>query len=404
MKVLFDARTTGPDGIGRYVRNLAQSLNEKLKKTSGNTFELISRDFNLQDICDLCNIDDSPHYSLAEITNKSLLISKRKPNLMHCTDYRVPLEGGGTPIVVTIHDIFRYTDPTLCYDDETFKNKYGLQVFEEMKQVGAILGQKLSEQNLKDLNRTSSLHFIYYSRMLRWAINSASAIITPTEVVKNEIIQNFGLPDKIYVVPYGIDHIDKKTEIVKSQTFLSLPSKYILYVGQYRSHKNVDQLIMAFKNVEKLVDDLHLVLIGPDFIDNSKLDKFLESLNISKKVNRLGSLSYENLRTVYARSKALVHLSKLEGFGLTPLEALSCGATVIAAENPTLKEILNDFATYVDPMNIKEVSNAITTAIEAEVAEVEKDKRVKYSGTFTWSKAAEKTIGVYNNALSYPPK
>lgn len=399
MKILFDARTTGPDGIGRYVRNLAQSIHNRLIKQPENPFELITRNYNLQNICDACNLDNSPHYSEAEIRNKGIIISQRNPDLIHCTDYRTPLENHGVPVVVTIHDIFRYTNPELCYSDDVFRKKYGESIFKEIKNISALVERKLSSVELASIQKLDSEHFRYYSGMLLWAIKSASTIITPTNTVKDEINKYFGQQSKIQVIPYGIDHVDKQTETVATLPSISLPTKYILYVGQYRSHKNVDKLINSFKLASERINDLHLVLVGPDFINNQEIDQFIKSLDIENKVDIFGSLNYENLRYVYENAVALVHLSRLEGFGLTPLEALSFGTPVIAADNRVLKEILRDEATYVDPENINEVVKKIISIASDPVDEIKKNKRVSYAATFTWDRTAEMTINVYNITL-----
>lgn len=399
MKILFDARTTGPDGIGRYVRNLAQSIHNRLVTQPGNSFELITRNYNLKNICGTCNLDDSPHYSEDEIRNKSIIINQRNPDLIHCTDYRTPLENYGVPVVVTIHDIFRYTNPELCYSDDIFRKKYGESVFEEIKNISVLVERKLSSAELASIQKSDSEHFRYYSRMLLWAIKSTSTIITPTNAVKDEINKHFGQQSKIQVIPYGIDHVDRQTETVATLPSISLPAKYILYVGQYRSHKNVDKLIKSFKIALERINDLHLVLVGPDFINNQEIQQFIKSLNIENNVDIFGSLSYENLKYVYEGSYALVHLSRLEGFGLTPLEALSFGTPVIAANNPVLKEVLRDQATYVDPEDINEVAKEIISIISNPHAQDDKNKRVSYAATFTWNRAAEMTIDVYNKML-----
>lgn len=399
MKILFDARTTGPDGIGRYVRNLAQSIHNRLVKQTENSFELISRNYNLQNICDACNLDDSPHYSEAEIRNKGIIISQRNPDLIHCTDYRTPLDSHGVPVVVTIHDIFRYTNPELCYGDDLFRKKYGDSIFEEIKNISALIDQKLTADASTLIHKSDSEHFKYYSRMLWWAITSASTIITPTNAVKDEINKHFGQQSKIQVIPYGIDHIDRHTENVATLPSISLPNKYILYVGQNRSHKNVDKLIKSFKLVSERINDLHLVLVGPDFINNREIEQFIVSLDIENKVDVFGSLNYENLRYVYENAEALVHLSRLEGFGLTPLETLSFGTPVVAANNPVLKEVLRDHATYVDPENVMEVSKEIISIVTNPHDEDDKNNRVSYAATFTWNRAAEMTINVYNKTL-----
>ena len=394
---MLDARIAGPDGIGRYTRNLTQALG-KLMHQEENTLELISRNYDLQETCNHCSIDNSTHYSQDELKNKELFLYSRKPDIFHCMDYRVPFNSFGIPVVVTIHDIFRYTDPGLCYDDNVFIEKYGQSNFNDAREIINILSKKLNIQNTQKTLESNSVHFQYYSRMLAWAIESATAIITPTQVVKDEITKYFERSGNIFPVWHGINHLDHIRNAVSMSPNLDLPTKYILYVGQYRSHKNVDQVILSFKKASALLVDLHLVLAGTDFTNNTKLVTMLKSLGIENKVHVYGQISYDNLKTIYTNAMALVHLARLEGFGLPPLEALSCGTAVIAANNPTLKEVLQKHAVYVNYNDTNSVAKAIVE--QSKNTDHNRAEKIEYAKRFTWEKAAKKVLEIYKNILN----
>ncbi|KQN45610.1 hypothetical protein ASE87_03345 [Frigoribacterium sp. Leaf44] len=73
----------------------------------------------------------------------------------------------------------------------------------------------------------------------------------------------------------------------------------------------------------------------------------------------LGFVPDAQLIWLYGNCRFMVFLSLDEGYGLPPLEALSAGATVLASDIPVMREVLGGSATYVDPLDVGEISRSI---------------------------------------------
>ena len=106
---------------------------------------------------------------------------------------------------------------------------------------------------------------------------------------------------------------------------------YILYVGNAYPHKNLDRLILAFKEVSKTHSGLHLVLAGKEDYFYKRLKKFVAANNVSSVVFP-GHIAEDHLPTVYREAKLYVFPSLYEGFGLPPLEAMARN-TPVASSN-----------------------------------------------------------------------
>ncbi|MDX1372285.1 MAG: glycosyltransferase, partial [Nitrososphaeraceae archaeon] len=102
----------------------------------------------------------------------------------------------------------------------------------------------------------------------------------------------------------------------------------------------------------------------------------------------------EDLRSVYAGTKALAYISTSEAQGLPPMEALKMGTPVILKDYGLSRELFEDYAFYVrDETNVDEIAEVMKSSLEAsELRERIKLEGKKMPGRFTWEKCVEKLI------------
>ncbi len=402
MRILLDCKVNTPDGIGRFVRNLTNSLHKEVSKSSS-LLSIFANDVRLADLCDDVFVEKSQHYTLDELRNKAVAIEVTNADIIHCTDYRTSFEAINVPLVVSIHDIFRFTSPELCYSDSVFIEKYSQYAFDQI--VGIVTSIDIPFELKKNfqLKRTDSVHFIYYASVLYRALSTANCIIVPTNTVKTEILKNFDIKTRIEVIPYGINHSDLDSSEVSESIIDSLPDRFLAYVGQYRAHKQIDLLFEAFVEILKTDPDLKLVLIGKDFNGNEQLRLKLEGLRISGSVNVLGYVNDSTLKVCYQKCLALVHLAQYEGYGFTPLEALSQGALVIASEeNITLHETMAEHCFFINT----ESSDTVAERISKGLIELKPDdelvrqKRKDFVKDLTWQNYAKRALQIYSGLIS----
>jgi glycosyltransferase involved in cell wall biosynthesis len=137
--------------------------------------------------------------------------------------------------------------------------------------------------------------------------------------------------------------------------------KYILYVGNVQRHKNLPVLLSAFREVSRAVPH-KLVIAGGGHMVRS-LDERIRPVveEIGDRVEVIGRLEFEQLRSLVAGADVLVMPSLIEGVGMPPLEAMASRTAVISSDIPALRETCGDGAEYFDPHDSKGLSRLIRT-------------------------------------------
>lgn len=203
----------------------------------------------------------------------------------------------------------------------------------------------------------------------------ANQIITVSENSKRDIIHFLGVSsEKITVIYNGVDQnkfikmdLDKAQDILKKR---NLPSNFLLYVGTIdHPGKNVMGVISAF---EKMKDHGtykgSLVLAGMPGSGYEFVEDHINNSKWKKEIFTTGYVSDEELVALYSRCDTFCFLSLYEGFGIPPLEALSCGAKVVVSNTSSLPEVVGTVGFTVDPLD----ENAIISAIEQSAKQDEK--------------------------------
>jgi glycosyltransferase involved in cell wall biosynthesis len=157
----------------------------------------------------------------------------------------------------------------------------------------------------------------------------------------------------------------------------------------------VARLVEAFALIADKVPH-KLVLQGRrDHPYAKELEAMIEKRGLSERVVFPGYVPIELLPQLYGRADAYATVSLSEGFGLPPLEAMACGTPVIASKTTSLPEVVGDAGILVDPEDTQEIADALLRVATDNALRAELSQRaLKRADTFSWSKAAEETLGV----------
>jgi glycosyltransferase involved in cell wall biosynthesis len=187
-----------------------------------------------------------------------------------------------------------------------------------------------------------------YSRLqYRFIARLAKKIVTVSEYSKNEISKTFNVePSRINVIYSSADHIrdiDSDASIFEQFPMLT-EEPFYFSLGSLSKRKNVKWIFeYAVKHPETnfAISGTSLSTVKVDELDGG----------IPSNIIMLGYLDDSKVKALMTRCKAFILPSYYEGFGLTPLEALSCGAQIVIANAASLPEIYGNTAHYIDPFN-----------------------------------------------------
>ena len=227
------------------------------------------------------------------------------------------------------------------------------------------------------------------------AIKSAQAIICVSESTKNDLINIYNISeDKISVIYHatGISlSLSYGSEIVPE-------APYYLYIGSRSKYKNFDPLLLAFAKTISTQSALILCVIGAPFNDEEA--KRIAELKLGEHLENYGYVSDSHLAKLYRHSIALVYPSLYEGFGIPPLEAMSCKTAVIAANSSSIPEVVNDAGLLFNPESVDELAEKLIFLLNHPLERENLiTKGYARSKLFSWEKTVTETIDVYRSIV-----
>ncbi|MFQ5893632.1 MAG: glycosyltransferase family 4 protein [Nitrospinota bacterium] len=286
-------------------------------------------------------------------------------DVFHGPYFSLPLRGADGPMVVTVHDLaFRYYPESFTWRFE-----------------------------------------VHWRWLFPAVLRRAVRIIAVSENTKTDLVSLMGLaPERVRVTHEGVDAffhgpvpLEERQERLKA---MGVRQPYLLHVSGYARRKNVQVVLQALQLLkERGRLEYDLVLAGGGGWPQ-RIGAEVAALALEDAVRYVGHVSREDLRALYGGAVALVHPSLYEGFGLPPLEAMACGAPVVAANTSSLPEVVGSAGLLVDPRD----AEAWAEAIERIVAETAlRDGLValgrERATLFTWERTARQTLAVYQEAV-----
>lgn len=367
MKIGIDCRLWKQTGVGRYTKNIVLNLQ---KIDASNKYFLFVRSEDYDSIAKhITNPNwkivktDIKWHSLSEQLKFPHVLRKEKLDLMHFPYFSVPILYN-KPYVVTIHDLI-------------------INHFSTGKASTLIYPLYLIKREA-------------YKFVIRKAAKNAKKIITPSNATKQEVMEQLEIAENKIDVAYEASEVKFSDVKLKTETPEIFAKDYFLYIGNAYPHKNLDRLLKAFKKIEN--PNLKLILVG----QKDYFYKQYEVANESNNVVFYGKATDSELASLYANAIALVAPSLMEGFGLPVLEAMTLKCLVVASDIPAFKEIAGENAIYFNPNDENDIFTKLKDVLEnGEKYRQEKiEKAFEKSQQFSWEKAAQQTLNIYESSLS----
>jgi glycosyltransferase involved in cell wall biosynthesis len=230
--------------------------------------------------------------------------------------------------------------------------------------------------------------FVRWRTPCQLRLGLAEMLITPCEVVRRQVIERFLVhPGRVVTVPLAAAAHFRPVDGRPRST------PYFVFVGTLEPRKNLGMLLEAWREVRRS-HSVDLVLVGRIRAD------FDVPLPPEPGLQVLGEVADAELPGLYSAAVAVLYPSLYEGFGLPVLEALQCGALVIASRDPAICEVAGDAALLLEASDVKawvQAMEACVTASESTAAI--RARSLGRAKLFSWRRAARATREVYEEAL-----
>jgi glycosyltransferase involved in cell wall biosynthesis len=194
--------------------------------------------------------------------------------------------------------------------------------------------------------------------LTRQAARAAEVVFTDSMFSRGEIMERLSVPaDRLRVIPPGVT---LRSVGVMAREPLAL------FVGSIFNRRRIPAMISAFAAATRGRTDARLVIAGADrSYPALDLPGLAAEAGVDGRVEIRSYVTEAELESLYARASVFVFLSEYEGFGLTPLEALSAGVPIVVLDTPIAREVYGDAAWYVPPDNdVRSATAAIRALLE----------------------------------------
>ncbi len=236
----------------------------------------------------------------------------------------------------------------------------------------------------------SGKFYLYYSFLVPKIVKNSRQVITISEFSKREIVELLDMPqDKIKVIYPAVPEEFINSE-ARDNSNSNKYGNYILAVSSLDPRKNFKNLILAFNNLH--LTDTKLVIVGQSQMRVFNDKELRKTVNFDNLVFT-GYVSDAQLISLYKNAKLFVYPSFYEGFGLPPLEAMSCGCPVVVSDVASLPEACGDAAYYVDPNKIESIAEGMTKVLsDVNLRQDLIRKGLERVKLFNWQKSAQELL------------
>jgi glycosyltransferase involved in cell wall biosynthesis len=256
------------------------------------------------------------------------------------------------------------------------------------------------------------MHRRYLRLSTLWSARAADRIIAVSGATRDDLVRYIGVrPDKITVIHHGVSKrfqpVTDPEVIQATRARYGIGERYFLYLGTVQPRKNLVRLIRAFASMmagdhgtRHINRNERLVIAGkPGWLTTEIEQVATQQFGANQDALVFtGYIPDEDVPALLSGALGFVFPSLYEGFGMPVLEAMACGAPVLASDSSSLPEVAGNAALLVDPTDVGAIATGL--ALLANDAALRADLRARglaHAAQFTWEQCAAKTLKVLHN-------
>lgn len=251
---------------------------------------------------------------------------------------------------------------------------------------------------LEDPSHFTARGLSFFRRGLDLALRDSDLVVCPSEATRADCIRHGFAPEKVRVVPLGVDpRVADPGDVAEVRSRYGLERPYVLWAGTIEPRKNLGGLIAAYRRLDADVD---LVLVGPKGW-NEDLDARLGNGSPRRsakggdraRVHVLGFVPARDLPALYAGASVFCFPSFMEGFGFPVLEAMAQGTPVVTSAGTSTEELAEGAGVLVDPRDPDAIAAGMAAAMARRQELAEAGRR--RAGGYTWERTGRLLVDAY---------
>lgn len=236
------------------------------------------------------------------------------------------------------------------------------------------------------------------ARTLTGMQKAAVVFYTTTEI--RQQIERYQLvdPAKLVAAPLGVSPEYQLHSSPTDRTIAEVHTKlqgqpFMLHVGSCIPRKRIDVLLNVFAKLRRELPELYLVKVSGEWSESQQQQ--IEKLGLAESIVHLKNLQNTEIAQLYRQAKIVVVTSETEGFGMPIIEALACGAIVLASDIPVLREVGSDAIIYCPMGDVAAWSAQSIEAIQHPDRAPSLAKRLARAAHYTWDNHARTIVETY---------
>jgi alpha-1,3-rhamnosyl/mannosyltransferase len=228
------------------------------------------------------------------------------------------------------------------------------------------------------------------------AIARSQAVITISQSAAHDLTRTFpAIERKLVVTPLAADAIyaPRDPDVMQAvRRKFNIVGEFAFYIASNKPHKNLPRLIEAWALAKQPGT---LIVAGHQDPRYPQAERRARELGLAS-VRFIGSISDDDAAALHSTCAVFVYPSLYEGFGLTPLEAMTCGAPIVCSNASSLPEVIGDAGLLVDPLSPPAIAAALRRIFDDPALRAElRSNSLKQAARFRWERTAADTIAVY---------